>query len=46
VAAHGKKSFGVRSRLTYYDSEVVVDNVANELRVEGKAVTLQQDAAE
>jgi hypothetical protein len=41
-----EKSFGVRPRLTYYDSDVVVDNLANELRVEGKAVTLQQDAAE
>ena len=39
-------NFGVRPTVTYYDSDVTVDNIDHELRVEGKAVALQQDAAE
>lgn len=41
-----EKSFGVRPTITYYENDVIVDNVAHELRVEGKAAALQQDAAE
>jgi heme-degrading monooxygenase HmoA len=41
-----EKAFGVRPKVTYYDSHVVVDNAADELRIDGKAVTLAQDAAE
>ena len=41
-----EKTFGVRPKLTYYDNYVIVDNVAHELRVEGKAVSPQHAAAE
>ena len=30
--------FGVRPRLTWYDTHVTVDNLANETRVNGKAL--------
>jgi hypothetical protein len=32
------KRFGVRPRLTWYDSHVTVDNLKNETRVNGKAL--------
>lgn len=41
-----EKNFGVRPLLTYYDNQVVVDNITHELRVDGKAVPLHRDAAE
>jgi heme-degrading monooxygenase HmoA len=41
-----ENSFGVRPKLTYYDNHVIVDNLTSELRIEGKAVALHQDAAE
>lgn len=41
-----EKSFGVRPQLTYYDNYVVVDNAANEVRVEGEVVSLDRAAAE
>ena len=41
-----EKRFGVRPTLTYYDNHVIVDNAGNELRIDGKAVALEQDAAE
>ncbi len=41
-----EKKFGVRPKLTYYDNDIIVDNAASELRVEGKAVVLEQEAAE
>jgi len=41
-----EKSFGVRPTVTYYDSDVTVDNITHELRVEGKALALQKQAAE
>ena len=41
-----EKRFGVRPTLTYYDNHVIVDNATNELRIEGKAVSLEQEAAE
>lgn len=41
-----EKTFGVRPKLTYYDNYVVVDNSANEVRVDGEAVILARDAAE
>ena len=41
-----EKRFGVRPTLTYYDNHVIVDNPTDELRVEGKAVPLEQAAAE
>ncbi len=45
-APNMEKRFGVRPTLTYYDNHLVVDNATDEVRVEGKAVALQQDAAE
>ena len=41
-----EKHFGVRPTLTYYDNHVIVDNATDELRVEGKAVALEREAAE
>jgi|TARA_B100001964_G_C14029611_1_gene507666 hypothetical protein len=41
-----EKRFGVRPTLTYYDNHVIVDNASDELRIEGKAVALEQDAAQ
>lgn len=41
-----EKRFGVRPTLTYYDNHVIVDNPSNELRIDGQAVALEQDAAE
>jgi len=41
-----EKRFGVRPRLTYYDNHVVLDNETGEVRVDGEAVSLAQDAAE
>ena len=41
-----EKRFGVRPTLTYYDHYVTVDNMANEVRVDGKPIELKQDAAE
>ena len=32
------KRFGVRPRLTWYDTHVTVDNLADETRVDGKAL--------
>jgi hypothetical protein len=32
------KRFGVRPRLTWYDTHVTVDNVKDETRVNGKAI--------
>ena len=41
-----EKRFGGRPTLTYYDNHVIVDNASDELRIEGKAVALEQDAAQ
>ena len=41
-----EKTFGVRPKLTYYDNYVVVDNEADEVRVDGEPVTLAHAAAE
>lgn len=41
-----EQAFGVRPTVTYYDNHIVVDNVADELRIEGEAISLVQDAAE
>lgn len=41
-----EKGFGVRPKLTYYDSDVVVDNEAGEIRIEGAPVAVAQQAAE
>ena len=44
--ANVEMKFGVRPKLTYYDNDIIVDNAASELRVEGKAIVLEQEAAE
>lgn len=36
------KRFGVRPRLTWYDTHVTVDNLAGETRVNGKALAAAQ----
>lgn len=41
-----EKNFGVRPKITYYDNYVVVDNAADEVRVDGEAVDLTPAAAE
>lgn len=41
-----EERFGVRPTLTFYDHHVSVDNQAGEVRVDGEAVSLAQDAAE
>lgn len=41
-----EKNFGVRPILTYYDNDVIVDNVAGELRIAGKIEAPQSAAAE
>ena len=41
-----EKRFGVRPTLTFYDNHVILDNASGELRIDGKAVTLEPDAAE
>ncbi|MDP6563565.1 MAG: monooxygenase [Alphaproteobacteria bacterium] len=41
-----EKRFGVRPTLTYYDHYLTVDNAAGEVRVDGKPISLAQDAAE
>lgn len=41
-----EKNFGVRPTLTYYDNYVVIDNEADEVRIDGKPVTLAHAAAE
>lgn len=38
--------FGVRPTLTYYDHYVTVDNAADEVRVDGVAIELADQAAE
>ena len=41
-----EKRFGMRPTLTYFDNHVIVDNATGELRIDGKPVALEQDAAE
>ncbi len=40
-----EKGFGARPVLTYYDNHVIVDNVADELRIEGEVVALEPETA-
>jgi len=41
-----ERRFGARPVLTFYDNHVIVDNATGELRIDGAAVPLEQDAAE
>lgn len=44
--ARMERGFGVRPKLTYYDSDIIVDSATSELRVEGEPVAPARDAAE
>ena len=41
-----EKRFGVRPTLTYYDHYVTVDNMAGEVRVDGRPIELAKEPAE
>jgi hypothetical protein len=40
LASHATQRFGVRPRLTWYDTHVTVDNLNDETRVNGKAIEM------